>query len=269
MLRSQLAPVLLALGSVVLGGACSEFYYKPDSALMYIMPDAVYREWLDREVEGYEQERRKTHPATGPDYVEAKRRAVARASLSDLRSQLELSVSGAAPATSAALAPPATKVSIEGALVDAGHAPVGEVVTLYQWHDGMAGCPASAPPLVLDHCLLSLESALQMSRDDRELFLGMPTEWIPLFVFETEVLYVVSDPDPTTAVPVLYASLLSPREVVAFTNILTMLRTWERWRKEALWPPSSLGDKVKAKRFEEIFREENPGAELPWAIEGG
>lgn len=259
MRRAALAVLLLwgLLGSGVGAAGCGLTVagYGLNTAGKYVLPECCVSVWRDYEADSYDDEQQATHPSNVEAFDDHAHAALEYASLKALSADLAQVASAAS-----ALRPPLSAPDLDARL---GSARVSdEARALYLWHDGAAGCD-EGHAVLFSHCLLPLDEALRMKAEDREMFLGTPESWHPLLSFSGEVLYVLASEDPPAATPVLWVSLLSPVDAIAFTNVRTMVQTHLAWQRESLWPPDALDDAQRA-RFEAVHRELNPGAQLPW-----
>jgi hypothetical protein len=258
--RRAAAAVLFCwvLGCWVLGAAgCGMTIagYGLNTAGKYVLPECCVSVWRDYEADSYDEAQQASHPSEVEAFDEHQHAALDKASLESLRADL-----AALSSSAGSLRPPLAPSDLDARLGDARLS--DEALALYLWHDGQQSCD-EGQALLFSHCLLPLDEALRMKAEDREMFLGTPERWHPLLSFAGEVLYVLAQDKPVAATPVLWVSLLSPVDAVAFTNVRTMVQTHVAWRAESLWPPEAL-DEAQRARFEAVHRELNPGAQLPW-----
>jgi hypothetical protein len=207
------------------------------------------------------------HPSRSGSYAENRRFALEHASAPELVAALDaLEAWHAENETAAAgrLAPgrePAELAELEDRL---GAALPDELRALYTWHDGTLGrCDDFAGPAFMAyHCLLSLEQALEVRRRHGWL-LGVPDTWLPLLYFEEEYFYVVLDHAGAGALPVFHR-LVESDDVVAFTNLRTMVETFLEAARSGVWHPDD-DARVDWPAVEAIRNRRNPGTSPPWA----
>lgn len=206
-------------------------------------------------------------PSSTPSYAESRRLAIEHASTQDLVAGLEaLEAWHAENQTAVAprFAPGIREADLDGLRGRVGAPLPDELVALYRWHDGTSGgCDDFAGPVfVAYHCMLSLQQALDIRERDGRL-LALPRTWLPVLYFQEEYFYVVLDDPAPAALPVFHR-LMESENVVAFTNVQTMVATFVEAARSGVWHPDD-DALVDWSAVEAIRARLNPGTSPPWA----
>jgi hypothetical protein len=210
---------------------------------------------------------RSDHPVGLERYTEQKQLAVEHASLKQLQSglaSLEAWHRETRTAASDRLAPGLGPDEIRDRSARLEIPFSDELVALYEWHDGTdGGCDDFAgPALIAYHCFLSLDEALARRKRDRRLY-GFPERWFPVLAHQEEYFYVVLDDAGPSALPVFHR-LLEDDDVVAFTNLRTLVDTYVEAARTLAWHPDD-DAKTRWENVEAIRARRNPMTDPPWA----
>jgi cell wall assembly regulator SMI1 len=161
-----------------------------------------------------------------------------------------------------------TKEEIHKATEWLGFSLPDEVVTLYEWRNGMkAGTDA---PFIWYHDFMSLEAI----RDEyRKLTVTWPfydwsNNWLPLFQFEGEYYFVACTKEPSPALPVRFHMSEETEHPAVYTSLTSMMLTAaECFESGAVTLANKDGAlKEDIRKIAEIHRKHNPGLPFNYAV---